>query len=148
MAEVSYKPPTKKLIVLLGIALVCLLLYEGLDWATQWGFEKELPRSARNVRVWVKTDPLLPDYSYYLRADMTAVDFQEYVNRLGAELHSEERVYEDQPSRLSWSLPTGVNLDWWTASKDLTATYVYQSGHTWTLVRYEDGSLFLKSHEH
>ncbi len=105
-----------------------------------------LPSSATEVQVF--RDDLGIDWAFCLKARMPETDYQAYLEAFPElEPHSEDRVYGDDILWLDWMFVC-ENQPWWDATDALQATYVRQVGDAWTLVKYENGYLYVNSHSH
>jgi hypothetical protein len=138
---------TKRVAWLVGIPLLCIL---GLVWgwqsANEWGFRKKLPRSAKNIHEWSHEDGFLPDYVYFLRAEMSEEQFRLYATSLKLEPYDSQKAYRGPVTTPPWT--TAGPADWWNPSGALAGAYVAQIGtDNWTIAKYENKCLYLYSIE-
>ena len=137
----------KKLII---CSILSVILIFAWQWLNTWEFKKALPFGAYEVYEWIRQESLLPDYAYFLKARISKEQFQDYLAALEMKdlLHTSTSKYEDGTAGLNWSPSMGVDQSIWDPSPDLTETYVWQKGHEWVLVKYENGYVFLKALNH
>jgi hypothetical protein len=148
------KPKCLKGTVTLVGVLLALVLAGGFGWvflarSDEWVFRRNLPGTAVDVSEWDRSETLLPDYSYHLKASITEEQFGIYITKFGLTPHSETRQYSQSPSPwLSWQAAPGFQGSWWDPSDTLAGTFVHQEGDTWTFAKYENGYLYLASLNH
>lgn len=137
----------------LGVGAACMLvLVVSLGWygwysLTTSPLRQTLPWSASDVND--KYVDMFPDYSYFLKAKLPSVkEFNEYCAKQNLTPHTPQRVYSDDTTWLLWGSLEPESVAWWNPSPSLTGTYVSQSGHEWTLAKYENGCLYVHAFSH
>ena len=142
---------TRKKWVLLGLGGACLVaVLASLAWYSWYRLSTSplrlaLPRGSTDVAdMYVD---MWPDYSYFLKAKLPSTKaFAQYCTDMNLTPHSEQRSYSDNMTWLSWS--SLEPIVWWKPSSSLSGTFVRQSGHEWTMAKYEDGYLYVHSFSH
>lgn len=129
--------------------LVALLAY--LSWYSWYRFTTSplrlaLPRGSTEVTDLYEDDGFLPDYSYYLKAKLPSKkSFTQYCSDMNLTPHTEQRIYSDDTVWLSWNGSLSEPMAWWKPSPSLSGTFVEQIGDYWTMAKYEDGYLYVRS---
>lgn len=99
-----------------------------------------LPFSAKNVNVYSKTYG--PNKQvYYLKAEISKVEFQNYISKLCLHSWEEDRILKDNPQYASWQIGT-TSPPWWDPEPSIEGTF----GHAGTdllLVKYDSGNIYL-----
>ena len=137
--------------VMLGVNVTTLVIAcAGLAYCwsrlNEWGFRRELPQSAKDIREWYHEDGFLPDYVYYLRAKVTKLQFEQYVAHFGMTPHSKDRTYVEPFRGPSWG--KGPE-DWWNPSTATEGSYAYQIRRDhWIISKYENGYIYLYAVEY
>jgi hypothetical protein len=136
---------------ILASALVVALYLSGIALCYSmftWEFRKALPWSAREIHECYMTEPLLPDYSYQLKARITEHEFRDYIARFKLTPHTSSRTYSEEAIWLSWNEVPGFERGWWDPSDSLDSTFVWEGNDTWIFAKYENGHLYLGSVNH
>ena len=135
-----------------GLIAVGFLLFGSFDPSSDDGsssisWRSSLPETATDVKEHAWADGFLPDYDYYLRARVSKIEFERFVQDLKLTPHTATRIYSE-PSCMSWSGHLLEDGEWWNPTGDLEGTYVREGGTTWTFAKYEDGFLYFRSLDH
>jgi len=148
----------KRICLVAGAAiLVALLGYLGwYSWyrLTTSPLRLALPRGSTEVTDLYEDFGFSPDYSYYLKAKLPSMkSFTQYCSDMNLTPHTEQRIYSDSTTWLSWrqpciSRPPYTPIAWWKPSSSLSGTFVRQGGHGWVMAKYEDGYLYVKAISH
>lgn len=117
------------------------------DGRSTISWRSSLPETAADVHEHAWADGFLPDYDYYLRARVTKLEFEKFVQDLELTPHTATRIYSE-PSCLSWSGHLLADCEWWNPTDDLKGTYVKEGGTTWMFAKYENGFLYFRSLAH
>ncbi len=109
-------------------------------------FVAALPESALDVQY--HSEDLGIDWSFCLKARIPPEDFRPYLSQFTTLTpHTPDREYTDDLLWLDWQFVCD-HWDWWNPLDDLSGTYVSQEGDYWTLIKYENGWLFVNGHSH
>lgn len=116
----------------------------------EWGYRKLLPKSASDIKEIYWRDGFLPDYEYYLRANISRQEFIKYCDTLCLNLHLDSSKYSDDISNLNTggAAQNDKLKGWWDTKTNHDSLYVWQKGDEWNIVRYFNGCVYLYAHEH
>jgi len=129
----------------LNIVGISLFIFFVLSWLWYeiftWPYRKTLPFFVYDVKECSNTEFLLPDFSYYLRAEMSKKAFEKYVARLHL---------TPQGSQF-WLQPIGVpscsQIDWWIAADEERETYGKYSQDGAVKATYVHGFIYVYAYE-
>lgn len=131
---------------ILVLTLMGCRLTQGLWDLFTSPFVTALPESASEVQY--HSEEIGIDWSFCLKARIPQAEFEPYLAQFPSlQPHSPDRIYTDDLMWLDWQFPCD-HFDWWRSSDDLSDTYVHQEGDSWTMVKYEDGWLYVNGHSH
>ena len=155
------KSKTRVAYLLAGILALCLVCacaglagLAGRDFigrATVSPLRSALPATAEDIHEWSWDEggPLAQDYDYVLKAKITQSEFDQYVRDFKLTPHTPGRRYTE-PFEPDWELGwlwdmdnNGVRPEWFTATTDLSGTYVYDGGSSWIYAKYENGYIYV-----
>ncbi len=106
---------------------------------------KRLPANARVIEEFNWNEGFLPDYTYFLKAEISKEGFSDYVNKLEMNLHYEDRVYSDNIGVVEVRPMFEEVKEWWDVSMKPTDTllYVWQKGTEINIAKFKEGKLYL-----
>lgn len=115
----------------------------------QYGYQKCLPTTASDIKVFVWKEDLLPDYEYYLKAKISKQDFLRYIDTFNLVLYSDTLKFEDDAI---WNGLSGVFRDsvktWWLVDESKDSSYIWNKGQEWNVAKYENGYLYFYANNH
>ncbi len=129
------KFPFSALVSLVLIFVAGLLLTHKL---TTWSYRAALPNSASEIQETISPrDPLLPDYSYTLKARITRAEFQQYIDHF--------HLKKLNPEKLGPEEGHFVGFSWVNQNKPQTHIF-YRGNERWHLAAmYQDGYIYVES---
>jgi antitoxin component YwqK of YwqJK toxin-antitoxin module len=132
--------------ILISLTFVVILL--GCDYPKKWVYERKLPESATDIKLYTWFSKKSPGYVHYLKAKMSEGAYKGYIRSLNLSIHTSSRYYNDD---IEWLSTYGVHHDsvasWWD-EKSKEKIYVSQEKTEWIQARYSNGYLYLYAIRH
>ena len=99
----------------LSLLIIALLLWPICYHSFTWPAVKALPFSARNIREYKWQEPFIPDYDYYMRANITEDQFKAYLQNWTDLKHSKRNLenYRVKDLRQDHLHSEVTDLQWW-----------------------------------
>ena len=112
----------------------------------EWSFRTELPDDATDIKEFSYSEM---DYTYYLKANISRTQFEEYISHFEMSLHSDTSTYSDDIIWLDTkSTFTNEVSSWWNSELKKDSMYVSQKGREWIIARFSNGTMYLNAHSH
>lgn len=100
-----------------------------------WSYRKSLPWSASEVKEYVWTDGFLPDFAYYLRAQITKEQYLNYVARFKLVSGGKRELFNGPHEVPWWSPSAGAHEVYQLEDGDWSMEVVYENGIIWVMAR-------------
>lgn len=128
----------KKSYIIILICLCCAFLLTYYFFVSP--FRRALPISAKNVYVYSR------DYgpnkrTYYLKAEISKVEFQNYISKFDLHSWEEDRVLKNHPEYVIWQGEASSPL-WWDPKPSIEGTFGYAETEK-LIAKYEKGNIYL-----
>ncbi len=126
--------PASPLLAICGVAAIYLAGIVASYHFFTWPYRKALSWTAANVREHAVTDLFIPDFQYFLRADISEAQFTKYVGYYDLKSEVASPYFALQGNAPAWWVPTPIEHEIFSAeSGGWRMSAVYDKGTMWVV---------------